>query len=81
MASSCTIPRVVVVVVVFIAIIVVVKGEQLSFSSPKLNEEEEHSGFVPSNMKCDACTAVAYQINEALKKGERSKNGMIVGYF
>ena len=54
--------------------LVVVNGEELYFQTPQLSEEEEHSGFVPSAMKCDACTAVVYQINQALQKEETKIN-------
>jgi len=33
----------------------------LSFSTPSLNDEESHSPWIPDAMKCDACSAVAYQ--------------------
>lgn len=38
------------------------KEQKMSFSSPELSEEEMHSQHMPANLKCDACTAVAYQV-------------------
>lgn len=34
----------------------------ISFTTPTLNDEEAHSLHMPSHLKCDACTAVAYQV-------------------
>lgn len=40
------------------------QGQPMRFETPKMNEEEEHSMHIPGSfeMKCDACTAVAYQV-------------------
>ena len=35
---------------------------KMSFESPDLSEEEQHSQFIPEVLKCDACTVVAYQV-------------------
>ena len=43
------------------------------FHMPKLNEEDERSLHFPRDnylMKCDACSAIAYQIEKALKEAE-----------
>jgi hypothetical protein len=37
----------------------------ISFQTPTLNDEEAHSIHMPSHLKCDACTAVVYQVNFA----------------
>lgn len=34
-----------------------------SFKPPEINEEEQHSSRIPSNLVCDGCKAVAYQVN------------------
>ncbi|XP_045214186.1 marginal zone B- and B1-cell-specific protein-like [Mercenaria mercenaria] len=34
----------------------------ISFQTPTLNDEEAHSMHMPSHLKCDACTAVAFQL-------------------
>ncbi|XP_047145500.1 marginal zone B- and B1-cell-specific protein isoform X1 [Hydra vulgaris] len=44
--------------------------EKLTFESPKMTEEEQFSNHLPGNMKCDACTAISYQLTEMLKKEE-----------
>ena len=49
--------------------------QKMTFSSPNLSEEEQHSGFVPDSMKCDACSAVAFQLKTALDKEEAKRNG------
>lgn len=38
-------------------------GKQgFKFRTPELNEEEQHSSFMPDGLlKCDACKAVAFQ--------------------
>ena len=38
------------------------EGEKMTFSMPAMTDEEQHSQHVPYNLKCDACTAVAYQV-------------------
>jgi len=43
---------------------------KMTFSSPQLSDEETHSNFMPANLRCDACTAVAHQLTVALKKAE-----------
>ena len=40
--------------------------EKMSFSSPNLTPEEMHSSHMPENLKCDACSAVVYQVIEFL---------------
>lgn len=48
--------------IAFIDVINGQEGEKLTFSMPKMTDEEQHSQHVPYNLKCDACTAVAYQV-------------------
>ena len=36
--------------------------EKFTFESPKMTEEEQFSSHLPGNMKCDACTAISYQV-------------------
>ena len=38
----------------------------ISFSPPSLNDEEAHSSHMPEMFKCDACTAIAYQVCRSL---------------
>ena len=48
------------------------------FYIPKLNEEDERSLHFPRDnylMKCDACSAISYQIEKALKEAEAMYNG------
>lgn len=35
----------------------------IKFETPTLNDEEAHSMHMPSHLKCDACTAVMYQVS------------------
>ena len=51
-----------VLIVQFLLVINAQEGEKLTFSMPKMTDEEQHSQHVPYNLKCDACTAVAYQV-------------------
>lgn len=37
----------------------------ISFQTPTLNDEEAHSLHMPSHLKCDACTAVVYQLRKS----------------
>ena len=39
------------------------EGEKMSFKSPELTDEEQYSSHLPSNLKCDACTAISYQVS------------------
>ncbi|KAG8183137.1 hypothetical protein JTE90_024438 [Oedothorax gibbosus] len=50
---------------------------KISLSVPKLSEEEIESNHIPYHMKCDACMAVAYQIQEAFWKKELSKKSLL----
>ncbi|XP_035204578.1 marginal zone B- and B1-cell-specific protein-like [Stegodyphus dumicola] len=43
-------------------------GEKMSLSVPKLSEEETESNHMPNHLKCDACLAVAYQIQVGFKE-------------
>eukprot|EP00062_Callorhinchus_milii_P011314 gi/632957134/ref/XP_007894308.1/ PREDICTED: marginal zone B- and B1-cell-specific protein [Callorhinchus milii] len=42
----------------------------IEMKSPDLNNEEAHSNHMPDHLKCDACRAIAYQIQEYLSKKE-----------
>lgn len=37
-------------------------GEKMSFSAPDMSDEEQHSSHLPKGFKCDACTAISYQV-------------------
>lgn len=36
--------------------------QSMSFKPPDINEEEQHSNRIPSNLLCDGCLVVAYQV-------------------
>ena len=38
------------------------KSGTISFSPPTLNDEEAHSKHIPTHLKCDACTVIAYKV-------------------
>eukprot|EP00112_Aurelia_sp_Birch-Aquarium-sp1_P022011 Seg607.5 transcript_id=Seg607.5/GoldUCD/mRNA.D3Y31 product="Marginal zone B- and B1-cell-specific protein" protein_id=Seg607.5/GoldUCD/D3Y31 len=59
----------------FIASVMTQEGEKMTFSMPKMTEEEQHSQHMPQNLKCDACTAVAFQMAKHLEKAERKIGG------
>lgn len=40
-----------------------VRENLVKWSAPELNDEEAHSVRLPSNLKCDGCTAVAHQVS------------------
>uniref|UniRef100_A0A8C4R9Z6 Marginal zone B and B1 cell specific protein n=2 Tax=Eptatretus burgeri TaxID=7764 RepID=A0A8C4R9Z6_EPTBU len=40
----------------------------ISLSTPELNDEEGHSQHMPTHLRCDACRAIAYQMQEFLQK-------------
>ncbi|XP_022252948.1 marginal zone B- and B1-cell-specific protein-like [Limulus polyphemus] len=44
----------------------------MKFSVPQLSEEEQESAHLPNYLKCDACLAVAYQLQTALAKNRKS---------
>lgn len=44
------------------------KSGTISFSPPTLNDEEAHSKHIPTHLKCDACTVIAYKIRKAFDK-------------
>lgn len=54
------------------------EGEKMTFTMPEVTEEEQHSMHIPSNMACDACTAVAYQVSLHLKKAEAKKRKPLI---
>ena len=35
---------------------------KISFSTPNLSDEESHSPWMPYELRCDACRAIAYQV-------------------
>lgn len=39
-------------------------AKKFTFSAPNLTEEEERSPFLPKDMECDGCLAVAYQLHK-----------------
>ena len=38
------------------------QASKISFESPKMSDEEQFSAHLPTGFKCDACTAIAYQV-------------------
>ena len=38
------------------------KSGTISFTPPTLNDEEAHSKWIPIELKCDACTVIAYKV-------------------
>jgi hypothetical protein len=48
--------------------------KSISFKAPKLTGEERASILTPSNLQCDACIAVSFQIEKAIFLAERSHN-------
>ena len=57
---------------------ILVKSEtktKMKFSPPILSSEEEFSQHLPDHLKCDACTAVAYKLTQALQKAETNRHG------
>ena len=39
------------------------RENMMKWSAPDLNDEEAHSTRLPSNLKCDGCTAIAFQVH------------------
>ena len=44
------------------------KSGVINFSTPDLSDEEAHSRFMPTGLKCDGCLVVAYQVRCKKKK-------------
>ncbi|KAF5913388.1 marginal zone B- and B1-cell-specific protein [Diceros bicornis minor] len=42
----------------------------LTATAPQLDEEEKYSAHMPVHLRCDACRAVAYQMQQHLAKAE-----------
>ena len=42
------------------------KSGTISFTPPTLNDEEAHAIHIPMNLKCDACTIIAYKVRYIL---------------
>ena len=38
----------------------------ISFKTPDLSDEESHSPWMPSQLKCDACRGIAFQVKKTL---------------
>ena len=36
----------------------------IKFTTPDLHDDEAHSPWMPSELRCDACKAVTYQVNQ-----------------
>lgn len=34
----------------------------IKFTTPDLHDDEAHSPWMPDELRCDACTAVSYQV-------------------
>ncbi|XP_032217936.2 marginal zone B- and B1-cell-specific protein isoform X2 [Nematostella vectensis] len=49
--------------------------EKMTFETPKMTEEEQHSPHTPGSfeIQCDACTAIAHRMNVALHKEEAKR--------
>ncbi|XP_078731625.1 marginal zone B- and B1-cell-specific protein [Lampetra fluviatilis] len=43
-------------------------GGRMSFQTPELSDEEGHSQHMPQHLRCDACRAIAYQMQEHLSR-------------
>lgn len=39
---------------------------KISFSTPTLSDDDAHSPWMPDLLRCDACQAVAYRVNNCL---------------
>ncbi|XP_043924930.1 marginal zone B- and B1-cell-specific protein [Protopterus annectens] len=48
-------------------------------SSPQLTSEEKMSTHMPENLRCDACRAIAFQMQEYLSKAESKRSSMKQG--
>ena len=46
------------------------KSGVINFSTPDLSDEEAHSRFMPTGLKCDGCLVVAYQVRCKKKHDE-----------
>uniref|UniRef100_A0A8D0HWN3 Marginal zone B and B1 cell specific protein n=1 Tax=Sphenodon punctatus TaxID=8508 RepID=A0A8D0HWN3_SPHPU len=44
-----------------------------SASSPQLSDEETYSAHMPEHLRCDACKAIAFQMQEYLAKAESKR--------
>ncbi|NXA51760.1 MZB1 protein, partial [Nothocercus julius] len=42
--------------------------------APRLSAEEAHSAHMPEHLRCDACRAIAFQIQEHLGKAEAKRS-------
>lgn len=69
-------------------------GEQVlnsvKWSAPNLSDEEQHSTRLPTSLKCDGCTAIAYQIGLIVssyhkhkydKKGKMAPESEVIELF
>ncbi|XP_032825300.2 LOW QUALITY PROTEIN: marginal zone B- and B1-cell-specific protein [Petromyzon marinus] len=48
-------------------------GGTLSFQTPELSDEEGHSQHMPQHLRCDACRAIAYQMQEHLSRAVQKR--------
>ena len=55
------------------------QAETLNFKAPKLDEEESESTSIPVRYRCEACAAVAFQIQRGLLAAEIKYAGLKVG--
>eukprot|EP00111_Clytia_hemisphaerica_P024830 TCONS_00073210-protein len=51
-------------------------SSRISFESPKMSDEEQFSAHLPDSFKCDACTAIAFQMDKQLTHAEKSDKPM-----
>ncbi|XP_067937398.1 marginal zone B- and B1-cell-specific protein-like [Watersipora subatra] len=49
------------------------RENMMKWSAPDLNDEEAHSTRLPSNLKCDGCTAIAFQLSVLIQAFHTSK--------
>ncbi|XP_031555428.1 marginal zone B- and B1-cell-specific protein-like [Actinia tenebrosa] len=49
--------------------------QKMTFETPKMTEEEQHSPHTPSSfeIQCDSCTAIAYKLTQALAAAEAKR--------
>jgi hypothetical protein len=52
-----------------------IKGQATSIKIPNENEEESKSNVLPDEYRCEACGAVAWQMQSALRKAELKRKG------
>ena len=41
---------------------------KISFTTPDLSDDDSHSPWMPDQLKCDACTGIAYQVSVLMSR-------------